>query len=171
MKRNFWICLLVLSLALNLGGLATFAYLRSQDRREAVTGRGPSPPPRLEIWATLNLEGEQRQVLENLLPEHRRRVREMRTELAHKRQELFDVIKESNPAWTSVQAKIGEVSRLQGDLEMETVGFWLEVQKHFTPEQKVVFQEMLKCQMLAAEGRHPGGVPVFRPRQPASKFW
>jgi len=31
MKRNYWICLLVFSLALNLGGLAAFAYLRFQD--------------------------------------------------------------------------------------------------------------------------------------------
>ena len=30
MKRNFWICLLVFSLALNLGGLAAFGYLRLQ---------------------------------------------------------------------------------------------------------------------------------------------
>ena len=43
MKRNFWICLLVFSLALNLGGLAAFGYLRFQDRRETMTVRGPSP--------------------------------------------------------------------------------------------------------------------------------
>lgn len=32
MKLNNWICLLVSSLALNLGGLATFAHLRYQHR-------------------------------------------------------------------------------------------------------------------------------------------
>ena len=80
MKRNYWICLLVFSLALNLGGLAAFGYLRLQGHGEAMTGQGPPPPPR-EIWRTLNLEAEQRRVLENLLPEHRRRVRDLRTEL------------------------------------------------------------------------------------------
>ena len=42
MKRNFWICLLVFSLALNLGGLATFGYLRYHGHREALTESKPS---------------------------------------------------------------------------------------------------------------------------------
>ena len=93
MKRNHWICLLVFSLALNLGGLAAFGYLRLQGHGAAMTGQGPPPPPR-EIWATLNLETEQRRVLENLLPEHRRRVRDLRMELTQQRFELFDIVKE-----------------------------------------------------------------------------
>jgi hypothetical protein len=94
MNRNFLICLLVFSLALNLGGLATFGYLRLQDHRESMMGRGLPPPLPREIWAALNLEVEQRQVLENLLPEHRRRVRDLRLALAQQRFELFALAKE-----------------------------------------------------------------------------
>ena len=51
MKRNFWICLLVFSLALNLGGLAAFGYLRFQGHREAMTDQNPpatAPPGNVE---------------------------------------------------------------------------------------------------------------------------
>ena len=52
MKRNFWICLLVFSLALNLGGLAAFGYLRFQGHREAMTDQNPPPRPLGEMWRT-----------------------------------------------------------------------------------------------------------------------
>ena len=92
MKRNYWICLLVFSLALNLGGLAAFGYLRLQGHGKAMTSQGPPSQPQ-EIWRALNLEAEQRRTLENLLPEHRRRVRDLRTELDSKRFELFEIVK------------------------------------------------------------------------------
>ena len=158
MKRNYWICLLVFSLALNLGGLAAFAYLRIQDPREAMTDRGPSPPPPREIWATLNLEAEQRRVLENLLPEHRRRVRDLRTELAQQRFELFETIKEGAAAWPAIQAKVKEVSALQGKLEEEVLRFSLAFQEHLKPEQRAAFITFLERRMPSApggQGRRP----------------
>lgn len=106
MKRNFWICLLVFSLALNLGGLAAFGYLRFQGHRGAMTDQNPPPQPLREIWRTLNLEAEQRRVLEGLLPDHRRRIRELRAELSQKRLELFEKIKEGMAAWPAIQEKV-----------------------------------------------------------------
>jgi len=84
MKRNFGICLLVFSLALNLEGLAAFGYLRFQGHREAMSGQNPPPQPLREIWKTLNLEAEQHRVLEGLLPDHRRRIRDLWAELSKK---------------------------------------------------------------------------------------
>ena len=68
MKRNLWISLMVFSLALNLGGLVTFGYLRYHGHREVMTDQNPPPQSLREIWRTLNLETEQRRVLESLLP-------------------------------------------------------------------------------------------------------
>ena len=158
MKRNYWICLLVFSLALNLGGLAAFGYLRIQDPREAMTGRGPSPPPPREIWASLNLEAEQRRVLENLLPEHRRRVRDLRAELAQQRFELLETIKEGAAAWPAIQAKVKEVSALQGKLEEEVLRFSLAFQEHLKPEQRAAFIAFLERRLPGApggQGRRP----------------
>jgi Spy/CpxP family protein refolding chaperone len=158
MKRNFWICLLVFSLALNLGGLAALGYLRFQGHGEAMTGKG-LPPPR-EIWRTLNLEAEQRRVLENLLPGHRRQVQELRLELAQKRYELFDMVKEGTAAWPAIQEKVKQVSTLQGKLEEEVLRFSLAFQEHLKPEQKAAFIAFIERRLPGA----PGGQGRRAPR-------
>ena len=152
MKRNFWIYLLVFSLALNLGGLAAFGYLRLQGHGEAMTGQGPLPPPPQEIWRTLNLETEQRRVLESLLPEHRRRVRDLRAELAQKRFELFEMLKEGAAAWPGIQEKVKEVSALQGKLEEEVLRFSLAFQEHLKPEQRAAFITFVERRMPNVQG-------------------
>jgi Spy/CpxP family protein refolding chaperone len=150
MKRNLWICLLVFSLALNLGGLAAFAYLRYQDR--ASPGERAQMQPFREMWGPLNLEPEQKQALGSLLPEHRRRVRELRRELAEKRRYLFDLTKQGAPAWPAIQGKVKEVSGLQLRLEEEVLRFCLACQDHLKPEQKVAFLNLMERRMFSGQG-------------------
>ena len=152
MKRYFWTCLLVFSLALNLGGLVAFGYLRLQGHGEAMTGQGPLPPPPQEIWRTLNLETEQRRKLESLLPEHRRRVRDLRTELAQQRFDLCEMVKEGMAAWPAIQAKIKEVSALQGKIEEEVLRFSLAFQEHLKPEQRAAFIAFIERRMPDTQG-------------------
>ena len=152
MKRNLWICLLVFSLALNLGGLAAFGYLRYHGHREALTDQNPPPQSLREIWRTLNLETEQRRILESLLPEHRGRVRDLRAELAQKRFELFEMTKEGTTAWPAIQEKVREVSVLQGKLEEEVLRFSLAFQEHLKPEQRAAFITFLERRMPNVQG-------------------
>lgn len=149
MKRNYWICLLVFSLALNLGGLATFAYLRYQQRPEL--GGPMQLQPFREMWGPLNLEPGQKQALGSLLPEHRRRVRELRRELAEKRRYLFDLTRQGAPAWPAIQGKIREMSGLQVRLEEEVLQFCLECQEHLKPEQKVAFINLMERRMFKGQ--------------------
>jgi Spy/CpxP family protein refolding chaperone len=150
MKRNYWICLLVFSLALNLGGLATFAYMRYQDRASL---REPMQLQTFrEMWGPLNLEPGQQQALGSLLPEHRRRVRDLRAELAQKRFELFEMIKEGAAAWPDIQEKVKEVGALQGKLEEEVLRFSLAFQEHLKPEQKTAFFTSMERLMVHAQG-------------------
>ena len=159
MKRNLYIYLLVFSLALNLGGLAAFGYLRLQGHGEARKGQGPLPPPPQEIWRTLNLGTEQRRVLESLLPEHRRRVRDLRAELGQKRFELFEIIKEGAAAWPGIQEKVKEVSMLQGKLEEEVLRFSLDFQEHLKPEQRAAFITFVERHMPNVQGGKGGRSP------------
>jgi len=149
MKRNFWICLLVFSLALNLGGLATYAYMRYQDQ---ASWREPAQLQRFqEMWGALNLEPGQKQVLESLLPEHRRRVRDLRAGLAQKRIELFEMTKEGTE-WPAMQAKVKEVSALQGQLEEEVLRFCLAFQEYLKPEQRTEFITFIDRRMFGVRG-------------------
>jgi hypothetical protein len=45
---------------------------------------------------------------------------------------------------SEVQAKIGEISALQGELEEEQVRFLLEIRKELKPAQKVAFLDLLQ---------------------------
>jgi Spy/CpxP family protein refolding chaperone len=152
MKRNFWICLLVFSLALNLGGLAAFGYLHLQSHGEAMTDQNPPPRPMGEMWKSLNLEPGQKQALENLLPEHRRRIRDLRAELSQKRIELFEMLKVGAAAWPRIQEKVREVSALQGKLEEEVLRFSLAFQAHLKPEQRAAFITFVERRMPNVQG-------------------
>ena len=72
----------------------------------------------------------QRQTLRRLFPEHHQKVTAVRQELAQKRQELFDLIKVDATPWSAIQAKVQEISALQGSLEEEMARFMLEFKKN-----------------------------------------
>ncbi|OGP69830.1 MAG: hypothetical protein A2Y80_03845 [Deltaproteobacteria bacterium RBG_13_58_19] len=160
MKRDWLLYLVIFSLALNLGTIGTFVYLRYQDRRDAALKKELPPMPLRELWGSLNLEGEQRQALGQLLPQHRQRVGEIRRDLAAKRQELFALINQEGTPWPEIQAKIRTISESQGSLEEEVVRFMVEFQKQLKPEQKAAFRQVLErrlCPPHGGRGRPPGG--------------
>jgi Spy/CpxP family protein refolding chaperone len=152
MKRDWLLYLVIFSLALNFGTIGTFAYLRYQDQKPAVGKEFPPPMGLRELWHGLNLNQAQRQDLRRLLPDHRRRVRAIRGELAQKRQELFDLIKGEAPALNAIQAKIREISTLQGKLEEEMVRFLLELKTRLSPEQHAAFVSLVQGRLERALG-------------------
>jgi Spy/CpxP family protein refolding chaperone len=162
-KRNWLLYLVIFSLALNLGTIGTLVYLRHQDQQRTTSARTAlAPLPMRDLWGRLNLDSGQRQALRGLFPEHRRQVREVREELAQKRLELFDLLKSENPSWSSIQAKIREISQLQGDLEENMAHFLLEFKKHLRPEQGAAFMGLVQgrlCRPMGRHHRHPPGGP------------
>lgn len=156
MKRDWLLYLVLFSLALNVGTIGTLAYMRYQDRRAATVKQEQELPPlpMRELWRRLNLDQEQRQYLRQRAPEHFRRIRALQAELAGKRQELFALLRaEDPPAWPAVQAKIREVSDLQGKLEEEMVHHLLEVRNQLKPEQKAVFVSLLEQRLRTFQDR------------------
>jgi Spy/CpxP family protein refolding chaperone len=159
MKRDWLLYLVIFSLALNLGTIGTFLYLRYQDRREVALKETSPAMTFREMWAGLNLDGEQRQALRVLLPEHRRRVMEVRRDLAQKRQELLDLIKGEGTPWGAIQAKVQEISTLQGRLEEEVARFLLEFNKNLRPEQHAAFLNLVQERLGTRGGMGPWGPP------------
>jgi Spy/CpxP family protein refolding chaperone len=161
-KRDWLIYLVMFSLALNLGTIGTIVYLRYQDQQKLAAGPAPPPPPLLmkSLWRELKLDESQRQTLRRLFPEHHQKVTAVRQELALKRQELFDLIKVESTPWSAIQAKIQEISALQGSLEEEMARFMLEFKKTLTPEQHAAFLNLLQTRLgCGPEGACPPGGP------------
>ena len=146
------------SLALNLGTIGTIAYLRYLDHQPPAAG--PPPPPLLpkSLWRELNLDEPQRQTLRRLFPEHHQKVKAVRQELTQKRQELFELMKAESTPWSAIQAKIQEISTLQGGLEEEMARFMLEFKKDLNPEQHAAFLTLLQKRLgCGPEGCGPDG--------------
>ena len=148
MKRDWLIYLVMFSLALNLGTIGTIVYLRFQDQQKLAGGPGPPPPmlPRA-LWRELKLDESQRQTLRRLFPEHHQRVKAVRQELTQKRQELFELMKAEATPWSAIQAKIQEISTLQGGLEEEMARFMLEFKKNLNPEQHAAFFNLVQTRL------------------------
>jgi Spy/CpxP family protein refolding chaperone len=151
-KRDWLIYLVIFSLALNLGTIGTFAYLRHQDQVEKASGSARPPLPLRSLWRELNLDNSQRQTLRALFPEHHRKVSEIRQELAQKRQELFNLIQNDTTAMDAIRPKIQEISALQGSLEEEMVRFMLDFKKNLNPEQHSAFLKLVQTRLC-----RPGG--------------
>jgi Spy/CpxP family protein refolding chaperone len=150
-KKNWLLYLVIFSLALNFGTIGTFAYVRYQDR-QGPAARGEPPLPMRALWGELKLEPSQRQALRGLFPEHRRKVEALRDGLAQKRLELFDLIKADAAPWDAIQAKIKEISALQGSLEEEMTRFLLEFKKHLTPEQRAALLSRVETRLECGPG-------------------
>ncbi len=164
MKRNWLLYLVIFSLALNFGTIATLVYLRYQDKAQRLSQEMPPPMALRALWGALNLDPQQRQAVRGLFPEHRARVMELRRQLSQKRREIFDLIKGEEPALAPMQAKVRELSELQGQLEEELVRFLLEFKKRLKPEQQAAFLNLMQarwdkalggpCGPLEGRGRH-----------------
>jgi Spy/CpxP family protein refolding chaperone len=102
------------------------------------------------LWRELNLDDSQRQVLRRLFPEHHQQVKAVRQELGQKRQELIELMKNDATPWSAIQAKIREISALQGSLEEEMTRFMLAVKKNLNPQQQAALLNLLQIRMCGA---------------------
>jgi Spy/CpxP family protein refolding chaperone len=162
MKRNWLVYILVCSMGLNLGTIASFAYWRHGGQPGLDLKHQASPLPFRELTRSLNLGPGQRQIIHGLLPEHQQRIGELRLGLAQRRQELLELLQAGEPSWPAVQEKTREISDLQGKLEVEMVQFFLGFRNCFKPEQKIAFMEFMEHHLVAGQdgkGRAhgPGG--------------
>jgi Spy/CpxP family protein refolding chaperone len=146
-KRNWLLYLVIFSLALNFGTIATLVYLRYQDKAQRLSQEIPPPMAMRALWGTLNLDQGQRQAVRGLFPEHRDKVMDLRGELSQKRRELFDLIKGEAPSMPPVQTKVREISGLQGKLEEEQVRFLLEFKQRLKPEQSAAFLDQMQTRL------------------------
>jgi Spy/CpxP family protein refolding chaperone len=152
MKRNWLLYILVCSMGLNLGTIASFAYWRYGGQPGLDQKHQAAPLPFRELTRSLNLGPEQRQIFRGLLPDHQQRITEMRLDQAQRRQELLEILQEGAPSWPAMQAKIREISELQGKLEAEMVQFSLKFRNCLKPEQQVAFLEFMEHHLLAGQG-------------------
>jgi len=170
MKRNWLIYILVCSMSLNMGIIASFAYWRYGGQPGSDL-KHPAPPlPFRELTRSLNLGPEQRQIIRGLLPEHQQRIGELRLDLAQRRQELFELLQAGELSWPAIQDKTREISELQGKLEAEMVQFFLKFRNCLKPDQKIAFMGIMEHHLSAGQGGKGRAHGTWSPRgRPGTK--
>ena len=151
MKRNWLIYILVCSIGLNMGTIASFAYWRHGGQPGVDLKHQASPLPFGKLTRSLSLRPEQHQIIRGLLPSHQQKIGELRLGLAQQRQELFEMLQAEEPSLSAMQDKIKEISDLQGKLEMKIVQFFLGFRNCLKPEQKITFMEFMEHHLLAGQ--------------------
>jgi len=166
MKRNWLLYLVIFSLALNLGTIGALVYGR--------WSHPPTPPDRpglgfLRLLHSLNLDEQQRGLLEQHFPGHRQQLTALRRQIAVERQKLVELLNQAHPQEAEVAAQITVINNLQNALEQEMARFLLTVKENLRPDQQEVLMEQVRRRLCDPRfcqppGEHPQGRGAAGPR-------
>ena len=86
--------LLIVSLSINMGGVATLLFSQFQNQQPSILNQEAPPPALRELVTLLNLDPEQREIFQKIFPFHRQNTQAWHQELNLKRQELLVLFKD-----------------------------------------------------------------------------
>jgi Spy/CpxP family protein refolding chaperone len=89
----------------------------------------------------LNLTSDQQKQFDKLHSDMQKSQIAQRAKVQTLRLELKDLFNEDNPSRTKIEAKLGEITKLQGDMKTSHVGFWFDVNKILTADQQKIWKE------------------------------
>ncbi|MDD5492987.1 MAG: periplasmic heavy metal sensor [bacterium] len=168
MKNKILAIILILSLGLNLGVLATFSrhWLNKRDFRK---GPGENNWHKRKIQKELNLTAAQVDFMEQDRKNIDQEIKSIRKELRKKRVELFTML-DTDPV-DSVKADklIDAISSLQAKIEKIVVSHLVTMKKNLTPEQQQKFKTIMPKGFMAPPPDQPGPERPERPLDPKSQ--
>ncbi len=142
MRRKIITIILILSLGLNLGVLATFGrhWLK---RREFRKGPEESSWLKRKMRKELNLTDSQVGLMEQNRKNIRQEIKPIKEELKRKRAELFTLL-EANPVDSAkVDKLIDAISLLQARIEKTVIKHLVTMKKNLSPAQQQKFKTMM----------------------------
>ncbi|HUV87826.1 MAG TPA: Spy/CpxP family protein refolding chaperone [bacterium] len=131
MRQKILIIALVVSVALNVGALVTFAY------RCATTPKPPEPPGRLA--QELGLTDEQREMMREQREKSCREMEPLRREMDRKRGEVLALLKKPEVDVARRDQLFAEIADLQMRMELLTFENMCETKSMLRPEQQERF--------------------------------
>ncbi len=131
MKQKILIIALVVSVALNVGALATFAYRRA-------TRPEPLRPPR-PLARTLDLTAEQREAMRAQREKAFEEMEPLRKKLHAKRGEVLELLREPEVDAARRDKLFAEIADLQMQMELLTFNSMRETRELLRPEQRERF--------------------------------
>jgi hypothetical protein len=102
------------------------------------------------------LDDTQREAIDDIMVEKKDRMDDIRSELSVKRSELMELMRADEPDPNAVEAKIGEIAELQGELEQVIAEQMMEVYSVLTPEQVERFTSHMEERLCPGGGHGMG---------------
>lgn len=152
MSRQWLKYLLIFSLSINVGGVATFLYSRFQNWQPPISNQEAPSPALKELVTLLNLDPEQREMFQKIFSTHRQNMQVWHREIELKRQELLTLLKDGNSSWPDFQAKLEELRDLQFKAEEASLRFFLELRQDLKPDQREACNNFMECRLLKGKG-------------------
>lgn len=160
MKRNWLVCLVIFSLALNLGTIGALVYFRYQPPGGPPSGvKDRSPQGFLGFLRSLDLDPAQEQLLKQSFPGHREQIKELRQQLNRQRQHLYELINCPEPDEAVIAAQITRINNIQNALEQEMARFLLEFKRNLRPEQQEQLLRHVGQRLCGPQCGPAGGPP------------
>jgi hypothetical protein len=144
--------LLIVSLSINMGGVATLLYSRFQNRQPSILDQEASPPALRELVTLLKLDPEQREIFQKIFSAHRSNTQVWHQELNLKRQGLLVLLKDGDTTWPEFQAKLKELGDIQLKGEEASLRFFLELRQYLKPDQRETCDNFMECRLLRGRG-------------------
>jgi len=155
MKNKVLAIILVLSLGLNLGILATFSR-HWLSKREFRKGPGENNWLKRKMQKELNLTDAQVAFMEQDRKNIDQEIKSIRKELRKKRVELFTMLDAEPVDRAKVDKLIDTISSLQAKIEKTVVGHLVTMKKNLTPEQQQKFKAIMPKGFMAPPPDQPG---------------
>lgn len=155
MRQKILIIALVVSVALNVGALAMFAYCR------ATTPKPPEPPGRLA--EELGLTDEQREMMRGQREKSCREMEPLRREMDRKRSEVLALLEKPEVDVARRDQLFAEIAELQMRMELLAFENMRETGDILRPEQRERFLELVEERFRHKHERFPRG-PAHGPR-------
>lgn len=144
MNRKFLIVILTLSLVVNASVMATIGYHYYRNARLTPSAPCPLSPEDAHLYKALGLSPGQLETMASLSQSFHRRLNELESAVAAKRNLLIDLLGENTIDLSKTETIRKEIAGYQDEIQKEVIAHIAESKKIMTPDQQKRFIELLR---------------------------
>lgn len=147
MKGSVWKFVLLVSLALNLSVLVTVGYLYHRQTGAWISPFGMKMAKNRFIFEELSLSPAQMEAMKARALLFRAEIDRSRLAVTEKRREIVTLMRVEPPDGAAINAVIGEINTLQGEMQRKIAAHMLEEKALLDAEQQKKFLDLIEKAM------------------------
>ncbi len=154
MRNSVLRFLLILSLLLNASIFAAAGYSHYKQSRSPGAVHKPGEDVRSHIFEELSLKPDQQKVMRRKADEFHADLEKKRNEVEEIRVRLLSLMRAEVPDTKAIQITIGEINRVQEEMQRAVVAHMLEFKSLLDKDQQKKFLDLIEGAMTNGTGLH-----------------